>query len=55
MKKMMIAMFLAAFALGACGKKAAPAKPMDKPMDKPADTKPADPAAGGDTTPPPAK
>lgn len=55
MKKMIIAMFLAAFALGACGKKAAPAKPMDKPMDKPADpAKPAD-GAGGETTPPPAK
>jgi len=53
MKKMIIVTFLAAFALGACGKKAAPAKPMDKPMDKPA-TEPAKPAdgAGGDTTPP---
>jgi hypothetical protein len=49
MKKLFIAMIVAAFALGACGKKKDAAKPMDKDM-KGSATAPTD-----QTTPPPAE
>jgi hypothetical protein len=56
MKKMFLLMFVAAIAVGACGKKKDAAKPEDKTMTSPppAGDQAAPPAGEGDKTAPPA-
>jgi hypothetical protein len=55
MKKLLIVTIMAAFALGACGKKQAPAKPMDKPADDKGMTAPAGDQKPADGTEKPAE